>query len=182
MPDRGGFTWSKEVAKPGPDHRSGGRLIRTVKETAVRIFILGVDAEGRSVVQSERTVGLETTTEPAVDTLWLARGSAGIPPPPSPKGSSLMDLGLGEGDIQWHLWRIPPNYSSAMHHTDTVDLQLVLEGQAKLLLGAGEIDLGPGDAVLLPGVEHQWVAGPAGCTFNAVIRGLGPRGLVNIAK
>jgi mannose-6-phosphate isomerase-like protein (cupin superfamily) len=43
-----------------------------------------------------------------------------------------------------------------MHTTDTIDYQLVLAGELTLILDKEEIAVGPGDLVVLGGVNHTW--------------------------
>jgi quercetin dioxygenase-like cupin family protein len=44
-----------------------------------------------------------------------------------------------------------------MHRTDTIDLDLILEGEVELELpGSGSVHLGPGDVVIQRGTWHKW--------------------------
>lgn len=68
----------------------------------------------------------------------------------------------------------PPGGDTGMHRTDTLDYDIIVSGQMTMILEDGEIVLDPGDAVLIPGLPHRWVAGPEGCVFTIVLLGLDP--------
>ncbi|ATE65866.1 hypothetical protein [Rhizorhabdus dicambivorans] len=64
--------------------------------------------------------------------------------------------------------------SSAMHATDTLDVNIIIEGEVLLLLEEGRtVTLRKGDAVVLPGNEHGWRAGPQGVTMINIMQKLG---------
>jgi quercetin dioxygenase-like cupin family protein len=66
-----------------------------------------------------------------------------------------------------------PGRTTAMHTTDTLDYDFVLEGEMTLLLADGsETLLRAGDAVVIPGVAHAWRAGPQGARLGLVMVGL----------
>jgi quercetin dioxygenase-like cupin family protein len=58
-----------------------------------------------------------------------------------------------------------------MHHTDTVDFDLVVEGTIELILDDGAHALQSGDCVFMTGVDHGWRAGPAGCILSGTSLG-----------
>ena len=62
-----------------------------------------------------------------------------------------------------------------MHHTDTVDFDLVLEGTVELLLDDGAHLLSSGDHAVVTGVDHAWRAGSEGCVLSAVALGSSER-------
>jgi quercetin dioxygenase-like cupin family protein len=67
-----------------------------------------------------------------------------------------------------------PGRRTAMHTTNTLDYDFVLEGSVTLILSDGsETELSAGDAVVLPGCAHAWLAGPDGCRLGLVMLGLG---------
>jgi len=68
--------------------------------------------------------------------------------------------------VQW-----PDGEESGMHHTDTVDVDTVLEGSIDLLLDDGPHHLDVGDTAIVAGVDHGWRAGPAGATLSIVVFG-----------
>jgi uncharacterized cupin superfamily protein len=46
--------------------------------------------------------------------------------------------------------------TTEMHHSDSVDFSIVLEGTVDLILDDGTHRLGPGDGVVMNGVDHAW--------------------------
>jgi len=142
----------------------------------MRFSLVGVDAQGRSTVVSTKTIEFPADADSlAVEHLWSQSAETGGEPLAHPPESHWMDLEVSDGAVRWIMWRLPPNSVSGMHHTDTVDCQVVLAGEVTCVLGAGEVRLGPGDAILIPGLEHQWAAGPQGCNLSGVVRGLPAR-------
>ena len=62
--------------------------------------------------------------------------------------------------------------SSAMHHTNALDLIVVVEGSTELILDDDVRDLRPGDCVVMTGVDHAMKAGPAGSRVITVAIGI----------
>ena len=60
------------------------------------------------------------------------------------------------GVTRWNISTFGPGYRSKMHCTETIDYDIVLAGEMYLILEADEIRLTPGDAVLVPGLQHCW--------------------------
>jgi quercetin dioxygenase-like cupin family protein len=58
-----------------------------------------------------------------------------------------------------------------MHYTDSIDLELVIEGSVVLELDNGDHRLEAGDCVVMNGVDHGWRVGPDGCTVLIAILG-----------
>lgn len=87
-----------------------------------------------------------------------------------PAGSNFYRIDVADGDMRWTAFRMAPEHVSEMHHTDTFDFNIVIEGETNVLLGNGEVHLRPGDTILMTGGEHQWRAGPEGCTLVSVVR------------
>jgi hypothetical protein len=65
----------------------------------------------------------------------------------------------------------PDSERTTIHHTDTVDLDLVVTGSIDLLLDDGAHHLDTGDCVVITGVDHGWRAGAEGCTLSVVLLG-----------
>src|SRR5678815_3637315 len=134
----------------------------------MRRLITGTDGAGRSCVVGEDEVTFGAAPERGGVSYGLLYMSAELPPPLSPAGSAEhLDLGVARG-LGWMIIRWEPGFEWPMHHTDTVDLDLVLEGSIELLLDDGAHRLGPGDSVLVTGVDHAWRSGPHGCTVAIV--------------
>ena len=132
----------------------------------VRCLITGVDASGRSCVAREREVAFAELVEGLhVDALF--RTTSG-PPGPRPHGrGALVDLGVGPGQCSVAVWRFDPDSAVEVHHTDSLDVDVVVEGSIDLVLDDGPHPLGPGDSVVVTGVDHAWRAGPDGCVLVA---------------
>jgi hypothetical protein len=65
--------------------------------------------------------------------------------------------------------------SSAMHTTDTLDIDVIIRGEVELLLEEGRsVTLRPGDSVVIPGVAHGWRAGPEGVELVNIMQKLAP--------
>ena len=97
------------------------------------------------------------------------------PPPSRPPGNGdLIDLGVEPGLASWSLWRFEPGAEVSVHHTDTVDFDIVVDGTIELVLDDGTHQLETGDCVVMCGVDHAWRAGPAGCITSAVAIGTPP--------
>jgi mannose-6-phosphate isomerase-like protein (cupin superfamily) len=62
-----------------------------------------------------------------------------------------------------------------MHHTDTLDFDMILEGSVEIVLDDGPHRLGPGDCVVVTGVDHVWKAGPDGFVMSVTLMGTPPR-------
>jgi quercetin dioxygenase-like cupin family protein len=132
-----------------------------------RLVHAGLGADGRSLVTREEQL------DPAASLvrLFTVRPNAYSPPPGA---GAPLDLGVPPGAVSWLLTRLEPGFSYDMHHTDTIDLHLVLDGSAELILDDGPHHLRPGDAVAIAGVDHGWKVGPDGCTFAMLFVGTTP--------
>lgn len=136
----------------------------------MRLIRTGLDADGRSLVTREETL------DPADARIQLFNVPPGASSPPPGPGAAL-DLGVRPGEVSWLLRHLESAYSYEMHHTDTVDLHLVLDGSADLILDDGPHQLRPGDAVAITGIDHGWRVGPEGCTFAMMFVGTAPYSL-----
>jgi quercetin dioxygenase-like cupin family protein len=135
----------------------------------MRHLITGVDADGRSCVvqehtvepksadRSRRLVSFETTSNPA--------------PPRPPGQGEYIDLGIPVGHVQIMVGQWSTGYEYGMHHTDTIDIDTVIEGSVVFILDDGEHVLEAGDVVVVNGVDHAWRSGPDGATMQFVFLG-----------
>jgi quercetin dioxygenase-like cupin family protein len=134
----------------------------------VRQIVTGVDGSGRSCVVEEFTNG---PTGAAVNARTIFR-TASSPAPTRPLGHGRdIDLKVPVGIARWSMVQWPPGSTSAMHHTDTVDFDAVLEGRIDLILDDGAHRLELGDCAVVTGVDHGWEAGPSGCTLAVLLVG-----------
>jgi quercetin dioxygenase-like cupin family protein len=137
----------------------------------VRQIVTGTDGDGRSCVVEE-LVNEPTGTGISVRTVFE---TAGNPAPPRPPGQGRpVDLNVPVGIARWLVVQWPPGLISHVHHTDTIDFDIVLEGSIDLILDDGPHRLEVGDCAAVTGVDHGWEAGPAGCTTAVLLLGTPP--------
>ena len=136
----------------------------------MRYVIAGVDEGGKSCA----------TTDAAARFAEVAPGlaAAGVfatshsPPPARPPGAGeLVDLGVEPGLCNWVLWRFEPGSEYPMHHTDTVDFDVIIKGSVDLVLDDGPHRLQRGDCAVVLGVDHSWRAGDEGCVISGIALG-----------
>lgn len=97
------------------------------------------------------------------------------PLPSRPDGQGdLVDLGVAPGQCSWSLWRFDSGAEVSMHHTDTVDFDVIVAGVVELVLDDGSHALNTGDCVVMTGVDHAWRAGPEGCVISGIAIGTPP--------
>jgi quercetin dioxygenase-like cupin family protein len=139
----------------------------------MRKLITGVDADGRSCIVE--TISLEPQGSPAGPARLDTIAATTPVPPPRPVGAApTVDLGLEPGATHWLIVEYAPGATGTMHHTDSIDYDIVLEGSVELELDDGSHSLEVGDLVVVNGVDHSWTAGPAGCTLSVVNLGTTP--------
>lgn len=139
----------------------------------MRQIVTGVDADGRSCVVSESELTFDTAG-PGVAVDLVFETSESPPPPRQPGPAGLLDLGVAPGLARWMVVEYEPSAEFAMHHTDTVDFDIVLGGSVDLILDDGIHPLTTGDCVAVTGVDHGWRAGPDGCILSVVLLGTPP--------
>jgi hypothetical protein len=138
------------------------------------LVITGVDASGRSCAVQDGPVTLagfagfegilfsvlyETPSAPSIS-------SGG-------RAADTFDLGVPPGTLSWKMIDYGPGVAFSMHHTDTVDLDLVVSGSVELILDDGAHPLEAGDAAVVTGVDHSWRTGPDGCRLSVMSIGVG---------
>jgi quercetin dioxygenase-like cupin family protein len=139
----------------------------------MRRLVTGVDAAGRSCVVSETPLTLEPASGTYLSVVVYTTES--VPPPPRPRGhAGFYDLGVAPGVGRWLMVEHKPNVVTPMHHTDTVDFDMILAGTVDLELDDGAHPLQAGDCVVITGVDHAWRAGPAGCRLSVTSLGTPP--------
>lgn len=141
----------------------------------MRCLVTGVDASGRSCVVREREVAFAELV-PGLHVDAIFKTTSG-PPDPRPAGrADLVDLGVEPGQCSLAVWRFEADSVVGMHHTDSLDVDVVLEGSISLVLDDGAHPLWPGDSVVMTGVDHAWRAGAEGCVLLATNVGSSRRG------
>jgi quercetin dioxygenase-like cupin family protein len=139
----------------------------------VRILVTGVDDQGRSCVVEERT-GSDSPFTGGI-TVTVAAETASSPPPPRPPGNAeLVPIVRGPGIARWSFVEFPPGVTTPFHHTDSVDFDVILDGQVDLVLDDGAHTLVHGDAVVVNGVDHGWATYAEGCRMSVVVIGTPP--------
>jgi mannose-6-phosphate isomerase-like protein (cupin superfamily) len=137
----------------------------------VRRLITGTDSDGRSCVIRETEVDRR---EPAVDvhSLFLTRGNP-VASRPAGRGE-FRDLDVPPGHVHWLMSYWAPGEEADLHHSDTLDFDVVVEGSMDLILDDGVHRLERKDCVVIAGVDHAWRSGPDGCTLSVLLLGTPP--------
>ena len=135
-------------------------------------LVTGVDENGASCIVDEGELALETSDGFPGFSMAIVYSTHDSPPPPRPAArSDLLDLGLAPGFVRWMVIDYEPNAVFSMHHTDSVDFDLVLHGSVEVTLDDGVHRLGSGDCIVMTGVDHGWRAGPEGCRLSVTAIG-----------
>jgi mannose-6-phosphate isomerase-like protein (cupin superfamily) len=141
----------------------------------VAVLITGVDADGRSCVVE----AVEPDPESFVDgiTVGFAAATPSAPPPMRPpgRGSSVGVQASTPGLVRWSFIEFGPGASTAMHHTDSVDFDVVLDGEVDIVLDDGAHRLRAGDGVVINGVDHGWATQDVPCRMSVVVIATPPR-------
>jgi len=140
----------------------------------MRVLITGVDDQGRSYVVEETTPSMHAYESRGVS-VAVAAATESCPPPPRPPGrGALVGVGSKPGIARWSFVEFPPRATTPFHHTDSVDFDVILEGSVDLILDDGAHRLGPGDGVVMKGVDHAWETHEEGCRMSVVVIGTPP--------
>jgi quercetin dioxygenase-like cupin family protein len=156
-----------------------------------RRVVTGLDANGRSVFRSDatppKTVDRGEATAGASELLVFPghpgqaddggdSAEPGFPLHPPVGGATVRLIRIpppppgASGDERW--LRVPTEQPDrpGMHTTDTLDFEVVLDGDIVLGLDDGEHELHAGDTVVQRGTAHRWrVTGDRPCTYLAVM-------------
>jgi len=139
----------------------------------MRLFITGVNADGKSCVVSNDEVEINSVAPGFA--MAVPFNTTQSPPPSRPHGNAdLIDQFLEPGHARWMVVDQGPNTETPMHHTDTIDFETILSGSVDLILGDGVHHLEAGDMVVMNGVDHAWKAGPDGYRMTAILIGTPP--------
>jgi len=142
----------------------------------MRRLITGVDGDGRSCLIEASEI--ETAAPPGVSGVQVARIFATDQSPPPARQAARgerIEVNLAPGLLRWnvvdHRAHEGPGVATTMHHKDTIDLVLVAEGSAVLVLDDGRHPVGPGDCIVMPGNDHALEPGADGCRVIAFVIG-----------
>jgi quercetin dioxygenase-like cupin family protein len=141
-----------------------------------RLLITGVDAAGRSCAVQDGPVAMQGDAHLGgllFSVLYVAPCAPAISAGGG-RSADLLDLVVPPGALRWTAIEYAPSAEFSMHHTDTVDFDVVLSGSVELILDDGAHPLGVGDSAVVTGVDHSWRAGPDGCRLNVLTIGAAP--------
>ena len=140
----------------------------------MKLVTLGINDEGLSYVESEREI--ETTEAIPGFSMVSLFATTEVPPPTPPAGQGTHDHNPQKpGTVNWMMVDIAPGRvgpGQDLHYNNTIELACVLEGTIHYELGVGTADLGPGDCVAMPGVDHATFAGPEGARMITISIGM----------
>jgi hypothetical protein len=139
-----------------------------------RFLVTGVDASGRSCAARDDEVTLQGGggLEGILYSVLYAMPSLPSISAGGGRAADAFDLGVGVGAMDWKMINYGPGMGFSMHHTDTVDFDIVLSGSIELILDDGGHPLAAGDSVVVTGVDHAWRAGPQGCRMSIISLGV----------
>ena len=142
----------------------------------MRLLVTGVDASGRSWAAQDGPVSLQGDAGLGGITYSVLYAAASAPSIDDGGGrvADFLDLAVPPGSMRWTAIEYGPGAEFSMHHTDTVDFDVVLSGSVELILDDGAHLLTVGDSAVVTGVDHAWRAGPEGCRLNIMTIGVAP--------
>jgi quercetin dioxygenase-like cupin family protein len=142
------------------------------------LLITGVDASGRSCAARHDLIAMQGDAGLGGVLYSVLHATPSLPSISTGGGrvADLLDLVVPPGALRWMAIEYAPGAELSLHHTDTVDLDVVLSGSVELILGDGAHPLAAGDALVVTGVDHAWRAGPEGCRLSVVTIGASPPG------
>jgi quercetin dioxygenase-like cupin family protein len=133
----------------------------------MRVLVTGIDDRGRSCVVGEERVRFDGN--PEHPGFWFSNlfETTAAPPPSRPAGhGDQLETELAPGLVRWQVIDYGPSLGYPMHHTDTIDFDIVLQGSVELTLDDGPHLLEAGDGAVINGVDHSWRSGPEGCRLS----------------
>jgi quercetin dioxygenase-like cupin family protein len=141
----------------------------------MRRFVAGIDAAGRSGLIEDAPLALKAGRSGDHQMARIYQTGASPPSAPPPGPANFVDVGVGAGILRWLVIQFEPKAEFPMHHTDTIDCVLILDGSVELGLDDGLHLLETGDCVVIPGVDHAWKSGSTGCRLCVTAIGTPPR-------
>ena len=161
----------------------------------MRRVVTGVGADGRSTVCSDGPAPVAFAPRPdgsgsfglrrveggtldpgpgssVVNELWSLTGDPSVTTDDPTINLESFGVDVPAGETRWIITQMGPGLAAPMHSTPTIDYGMVVQGDVELGLEDGSVHLHAGDAVVVNGVEHSWLAGPDGCVIATVMVGL----------
>lgn len=141
------------------------------------VVALGPDGRSTIVADGRAPVTVPIGTEAGIVDVWHTGGPLGAAAQGGDARPGAWELEVGES-IAWRSVTLRPSPDAHMHRTQTIDLDVVLDGALELLLpGQDPVHLAPGDCVVQRGTEHAWRnAGDRPAHLLAVMLGVPPAG------
>jgi len=139
----------------------------------MRLLVTGVDGDGRGCVVGEEQLKMELAPGKRVWHATAYTELVALARQPQ-RSSDFMDLQIGSGRVRWLVIDYEAGAEQEMHHTDTVDLDIVLQGSIELILDDGAHLLRAGDGAVVSGVDHAWRSGAEGCRLSVMFIGTPP--------
>ena len=147
----------------------------------MRKLITGVDADGRSCLLEVVEVTPAPVDGHGVNIERIFATTESPPPPGAQALGPNVDVGLAPGILRWIVVDHPPEgerdpnaTARKIHHTNTLEFVFVHEGSGEMLLEDGPHPVGPGDLIVMPGVDHAMRPGPDGCRLVVMSVGTTP--------
>ena len=141
----------------------------------MRRVVTGTDAAGRSCVVED--VELDPSISMPGFERHVVYQSDSTPPPSRPAGhGDYFPMDLAPGRVMWYFTTLEPRaeFDVPFHHTDTVDVGLLLDGTIELILDDGSHLLRAGDCFVVNGDDHSWRVGEQGCRICSASIGTPP--------
>ncbi|WP_207837197.1 hypothetical protein [Williamsia soli] len=79
-----------------------------------------------------------------------------VPDLTRPASGILLDLAPEPGTVTWRLIEFWPGRDIPFHHTDSVDISVVVDGTVDFAVDSETIGLDVGDVVVVNGAGHSW--------------------------
>jgi quercetin dioxygenase-like cupin family protein len=142
-----------EAAEPRPACGAPAGFVQKGTPLQVRRVVTGHDAQGRSIVTIDESIGKITSARAGhQDALvWTS--------PVPADNTDVADGALRPEPRQsvFRITRYDPGVAPRNHATQTIDYAIVLSGEIDMELDTGTVRLRQGDALVQRGTIHNWV-------------------------
>jgi quercetin dioxygenase-like cupin family protein len=146
------------------------RLSPTGHLVSGRQIVLGVDDHGRSKVERIDAID-ETSFHQGSWILEYLDVELDVVAAAQPSSAPKVDLRVGRGSVAWRFLNYAAGQEYPLHYSSTVDLQMLVAGDAELILETDSVKVAAGDTVAITGQVHGWRAGEHGCRLAVVVVG-----------